>query len=302
MMDLKKGRQKNKKGSEMIYKKYGQTFRALRRQRGLSLIYFERIGISKSALSMFETGKSMLAFDKLNLALQEMHVSLQFYGMLLNGREMDYFLIKFNEIDQAYYNDNQIRLHNIYKELAESADESLYDLSLAAKARVTLLTRAEKEELQTYFSKIKIWGRYELLLFLNTLEQLEIGLVIKISSDLISHPRQYDYLHILPDFRVIFIRIIGMMIFRLCKLGKKEVAYAFFEKGQALLKESSANMDVTNTVFLKFAEGYWIYTFEDRAKGNRLMKRVIRILADLENYPLRNMFRHYHKLITQNKA
>lgn len=93
-----------------------------------------------------------------------------------------------------------------------------------------------------------------------------------------------------------------MMIFRLCKLEKKEVAYAFFGKGQALLKESSANMGVTNTVFLKFAEGYWIYIFEDRAKGNRLMKRVIRILADLENYSLRNMFRHYHKLITQNKA
>lgn len=31
MMGLKKGRHKNEKGSEMIYKKYGQTFRALRR-------------------------------------------------------------------------------------------------------------------------------------------------------------------------------------------------------------------------------------------------------------------------------
>lgn len=98
----------------------------------------------------------MLAFDKLNLALQEMHVSLQFYGMLLNGREMDYFLIKFNEIDQAYYNDNQIRLHNIYKELVESADESLYDLSLAAKARVTLLTRQRKKNFKLIFQKLKL--------------------------------------------------------------------------------------------------------------------------------------------------
>lgn len=74
----------------MIYKKYGQAFKKLRLQHRLSLRDFERIGLSKSTLSYFENGKSLISFDKLDLALQEMHTTFRSYMLMLNNDEEDY--------------------------------------------------------------------------------------------------------------------------------------------------------------------------------------------------------------------
>src|SRR5574338_360748 len=43
----------------MVYKKYGQVLRKLRKQRGLPLIYFEPLGISKAAVAKFECAGTM---------------------------------------------------------------------------------------------------------------------------------------------------------------------------------------------------------------------------------------------------
>lgn len=284
----------------MVYSKYGQIFRALRKQRGLSLIYFEKVGISKSALSMFETGKTMLAFDKLNFALQEMHVSLQFYNLLLNNKESDYFLVKFRKIDLSYYSNNIEELHEIHNELIDSEDSSMYGIALAAKARYAVLSAKEKHYLERLFGSIEIWGRYELYLLLNTLDQINIFQVTKTVFWFLSDEKAYDYLRIIPDFRILFMRIVVMSIFRFCKLGKKDVAYAFYEKAKDISDRLSSELDIANQLFFKFAEGYWIYAFEDQLKGIQIMKRIIRILTDLESTCLRNMLFQYYTLITKD--
>lgn len=74
----------------MIYKKYGETFLKLRKQKGFNLIYFEQLGISKSSLGKFERGESMLGFDKLTTALQVLSVTLGEYENLLNDFELGY--------------------------------------------------------------------------------------------------------------------------------------------------------------------------------------------------------------------
>ncbi|BAV01858.1 hypothetical protein LG21E20_08690 [Lactococcus formosensis] len=53
----------------MIYKKYGEVFKKLRLQHHLLLSDFERVGLSKSTLSYFENGKSMISLDKLDPCL-----------------------------------------------------------------------------------------------------------------------------------------------------------------------------------------------------------------------------------------
>ena len=68
----------------MVYKKYGQVFRKLRKQRGLPLIYFEPLGISKAALAKFECGETMMSFERLTLALQTLDVSLEEFEHHLN--------------------------------------------------------------------------------------------------------------------------------------------------------------------------------------------------------------------------
>ena len=54
----------------------GEIFYDLRTQRNFRLTDFEKVGLSKSSLSDFESGKSILRFDKLDAALELMHIFL----------------------------------------------------------------------------------------------------------------------------------------------------------------------------------------------------------------------------------
>ena len=58
----------------MPYKRYGEIFKKLREQKNFSLSHFSEIGISKASLSRFELGQTMISFERLDSALQEMNV------------------------------------------------------------------------------------------------------------------------------------------------------------------------------------------------------------------------------------
>lgn len=61
----------------------GEIFYDLRTQRNFRLTDFEKVGLSKSSLSDFESGKSILRFDKLDAALELTHIEVS---------EFEYFL------------------------------------------------------------------------------------------------------------------------------------------------------------------------------------------------------------------
>ncbi|MDG6189322.1 helix-turn-helix domain-containing protein [Lactococcus formosensis] len=91
----------------MSYIKYGESFRALRKQHKKTLGYFESIGISKSTLSQFENGKTLLSFDKLDMALQKMNVTMTSYILMINNSESEYFIMQFREIERGYMTRNK---------------------------------------------------------------------------------------------------------------------------------------------------------------------------------------------------
>ena len=68
----------------MVYKKYGEVFKKLRKQAAISLLEFEKLGISSSTVSDFERGKSMMSFEKVDICLQLIGVSLEEYENFLN--------------------------------------------------------------------------------------------------------------------------------------------------------------------------------------------------------------------------
>lgn len=105
----------------MVYYKYGHAFRDLRLQHNLPMSAFEELGITKATISNFENGKNMIAFDKLDMALQEMHVTLLDYSLVLNNGELDYFIVVFQDIENSYYQNNVRKLKYIYEEIMEQA-------------------------------------------------------------------------------------------------------------------------------------------------------------------------------------
>ncbi|WP_416037890.1 helix-turn-helix domain-containing protein [Lactococcus formosensis] len=168
----------------MSYSKYGESFRTLRKRHKKTLEYFESLGISKGTLSQFENGKTLLSFDKLDMALQKMNVTMTSYILMINNTESEYFIIQFKEIENAFVTRDKEKLKQIYHDNVYYEIEEDYFIALAAKACYEELTLEEKTQLETFFNNCEMWSRYELNLLINTMPQLDQTLVFSIINKL----------------------------------------------------------------------------------------------------------------------
>jgi Rgg/GadR/MutR family transcriptional activator len=90
---------------EIIDKRYGQVFKKLRKEKGLSLTDFVSCGISKQSLSNFEQGKSHLSLDKLVLLLKLMDVSFIDYIVLVHGKKVYH---RYGEVFRSLREDREL--------------------------------------------------------------------------------------------------------------------------------------------------------------------------------------------------
>ena len=154
----------------MIYKKYGETFLRLRKQKGFNLIFFEQLGISKSSLGKFERGESMLGFDKLTTALQVLSVTLGEYENLLNDFELDIHELLIQKIITAHALNQPQKMSELYQEACEI--DEVY-LALAIKGEYDSLTFDELGALIDYFENIEVWRDIDLSTLYLSLKHLK---------------------------------------------------------------------------------------------------------------------------------
>ncbi|WP_019790930.1 helix-turn-helix domain-containing protein, partial [Streptococcus sobrinus] len=155
----------------------GELYRELRIARGLKQRDVARDNLSVSQLSKFENGQSMLAADKLLLAIQGIHMTFsEFSYALTQYQESDLFkmgkkLVEFQakkDIDSLkkiladYHNEETYEVYNQLNKLVIKA--TIYSLDSNLE-----ITSEEKEFLTSYLYAIEEWTEYELYLFGNTL-------------------------------------------------------------------------------------------------------------------------------------
>lgn len=162
----------------MIYSKYGKIFRNLRLQKNMSLSELNTLsGVSKATISQFENGKSLVSFDKLEALLESMNLTILDYSLLVNNGLPEYFITQFQNIEDAYYNQDEAELQHLYEKNLEYENESTYMIALSAKATYTQLSEKEIQEVESLLSVGPLWGLYELYILIHTLEQLNLNLV-----------------------------------------------------------------------------------------------------------------------------
>ena len=101
----------------------GEIFYDLRTQRNFRLTDFEKVGLSKSSLSDFESGKSILRFDKLDAALELMHIEVSEFEYFFNNYHSDYFVEICDEIEDANYMQDTVKLKAINSEAGKYDNE-----------------------------------------------------------------------------------------------------------------------------------------------------------------------------------
>ncbi|GHU36329.1 transcriptional regulator [Bacilli bacterium] len=269
----------------MIYKKYGEVFLKLRKQKGFNLISFERAGISKSSLGKFERGESMLGFDKLTTALQILSVTLGEYENFLNNFEIDAHEILIQKIITARVLDQAHKIPELYQEALEINEERL---ALALKGESSTLTFEELETLIDYFENIDMWRDIDLCTLYLSLDHLNAKEIAYILNQfLIDGHIIFNSLRHRTRFSHIAYHSVGILVSK----GYKELAQ------HVMAHLDSHNLKQTMSVnnIRKLVEGFWIAKFEDNEKGQQQMDEALRHFDDLSDYKVAQYYKRiYH--------
>lgn len=275
----------------MVYRKYGEGFHELRIQHNLSLSAFEELGIAKSTLSNFENGKSMIGFDKLDMALQKMNISLFDYSLIINNGAADEAIALFTKIEQAYFQNNIKQLQEVYNEIRDE-EGTLKLVAYSAKALYTNLNPQEKQAVEDYLKGVQFWGFFELYLFTNALTQIDFSLALRFLDDLWEIR---NFITVQGGRRhTLVIHAVFKAILILIDNKNKEKAADMLERA----KETLTPTDIWNKAIINFAESYFIYTFTNKEQGRKKMRRVIQALNVIEAKEMRAaLIRQYNKRI-----
>lgn len=177
----------------------GELYRELRIARGLKLKDVARENLSVSQLSRFENGQSMLAADKLLIAISGIHMTFSEFGHAINNyQETKYFQLS-NKISELY---NKQDIEGLYRLLGSEKGSEAFDVynrlnELMIKIAIHTLnpsyviTEEEKTFLTSYLYEIEEWTEFELYVFGNTMTILSESDLIFLGKAFVDRDKLY---------------------------------------------------------------------------------------------------------------
>lgn len=256
----------------MIYKKYGEVFKALRLQKNLSLNDIQNLsGVSKSTISQFENGKTMITYEKLIQALEVISVTLYDYYLLLNNGNPDYFITEFEEIYDAFFDFEYGKLIDIFQKNKKLGTIEAYIISLCAKAMYTKLSLNEIQTIESILIAKSFWGLYELYIVFYTVEQIGLITLESITESLFSNKNGKSYIQKLPEYRRLTLSVLIKIIFIYIDKKEEKKVKKLIEIMDTLL----VNSDLSYQMMVNFLKGYYVQEFEDEVKGRQAMSEVL---------------------------
>lgn len=199
----------------------GELYRELRIARGLKLKDVARENLSVSQLSRFENGQSMLAADKLLIAISGIHMTFSEFGHAINNYQEPKLFHLVNKISNLY---NQQDIDGLYKLLETEKNSEVFDVynrlneliiktSIYALDPTYVISDEEKIFLTTYLYEIEEWTEYELLVFGNTMSILSESDLIFLGKAFVDRDKVYLSL---PSHKknaeVVFLNLILLLI------------------------------------------------------------------------------------------
>ena len=261
----------------------GELYKELRIARGLKLKDIARNNLSVSQLSKFENGQSMLAADKLLLAISGINMSFSGYGYAMNQYQESTFFKTGKKIVQLQAQKDLAGLKKILVDYEDSESPNVYNRLNKLVIKVAILgldpeyiiTNDEIEFLTTYLYGIEEWTEYELYIFGNTMIVLSDSDLIFLGKAFVNRDKLYC---VLPSHKknaeIVHLNLILILIER----KKFYHANYFIESIEQLL----TYQDMFAIVFLNFLKQTMAYL---KGEGTNLtsIEEYINMVAKLGN-------------------
>ncbi|GAB6886488.1 MutR family transcriptional regulator [Streptococcus equinus ATCC 33317] len=180
----------------------GELYRELRIARGLKLKDVARENLSVSQLSRFENGQSMLAADKLLIAISGIHMTFSEFGHAINNYQEPKAFQLSTKIVELYNKQDVQGLHNLLENENNSEVFDVYKRlnKLIIKAYIYnldptfVITEEEKNFLTSYLYEIEEWTEFELYIFGNTMSILSESDLIFLGKAFVDRDKLYQSL------------------------------------------------------------------------------------------------------------
>lgn len=155
----------------------GELYKELRIARGLKLKDISKKNLSISQLSKFENGQTMLAADKLLIAIEGINMSFSEFGYAMNQYQESSFFKTGNKLVQLQAQKDLSGLKKILTDYDDTESSKVYNRLNKLVIKVAIhgldsdyvITNEEIEFLTTYLYSIEEWTEYELYIFGNTM-------------------------------------------------------------------------------------------------------------------------------------
>lgn len=254
----------------MVYKKYGEIFRIIRKQHGFSISDFTSIGIPKSTISDFECGKTMIGLEKVDSALQRMGSGLTQFDNYLNNYITADTVSLLEEAEEAFFKNNEEKLREILGICGQLKYKVIYS---SIKVILGEQNREDISKITKFLYDAKTWGRTELYVYYIIMDYLT----------------KRDILFILDNFIKNSDGICKSKMFNreivlaLCRAASVLAYRGYKEESSRVIKSIEDKKLAEDRIFLRIllygTRGVWTYYFEDESLG----REKIEFFLDIQN-------------------
>ncbi|HEM3456200.1 Rgg/GadR/MutR family transcriptional regulator [Streptococcus suis] len=201
----------------------GEFYRELRGSRLVKQKDVVRGDFTAAQLSRFESGKSMLAADKLITAVEGINMTMEEFTYKYHGYKEAPHIELANLISDLYYRQDRAGLEALLESDLLKAEGNLYarlngiviKVALAALDGQSDFDDEDREFLSDYLFAIEEWTSFELYLFLNAQMLLNEHMIVSLLSELKNKSKSYRNLRKHRDYlKKILINSVGEMIER----------------------------------------------------------------------------------------
>lgn len=268
----------------MFYKEYGQAFREIRQQKGMSLSELEYVsGVPKSTISQFENGHSLISFEKLEGILEAMSITVLDYTLVISNGETEYFITEFSKLEKSFlsqvlFSIKLVSFKQIYETNINNHEKGTDIIAYCAKACYTNLNSDEIQEIEEYFQVKYYWSLFDLRALFYILEQINMELFVVLLSDLfLVQVVKCKYLKEIASYREPLIWI----LVRSCLVLLEKNRIILVKNLIASMEEFWGDSDLTAKIALQYIKACYQFAVESKIIGEQKVKQIFLHLRDL---------------------
>ena len=277
----------------------GNTFHELRTNKHISLKQVADETVSIAQLSRFERGQADLSVSKFITALRNMQVEPSEFFHTLNKQQQSETIEFMSKLNKLEYERDIEGFRVLFDEQKEKfrLNPSVYQYHLNMILAQSFICKCDKnipfpkeyeQEIADYLFITDEWNIYELILIGNIYMFMDIPLLHKMGKEVYNKVLETG-----ANYKLVIIVLLN--IFETCVYRNSKDTAAYYKEKIPTLLDDETKLYERN--LYHFLLGMYIYKWEDKDQGKKIMDEAIRIY---EYLGCDNLAQNYKKDMTEH--